>query len=174
MSLLHIFSISKEFSHKQHSRYNINGVRVECNANSLKAIATNGHILSVLECNNFENTNNLPSGNYTITLDAIKTIEKVLKADANADISKYIQKVDADFPAHERVMPKHFKLENESVYFEPDYLVILSKACQSFLKAFKCTDEAVKITFFGATAPALYEMKGENYKLTCVIMPRKR
>jgi hypothetical protein len=176
MSLLHILSISKEFAYKKEERYNINGVRIELASNNIKAIATNVYMLSVFECSDFENTNNIPSGKYTISLKSIKVIEKVLKADKNADISKYIEKIQADFVEYEKVLtPRQDSAENRISSFNPDYLQIIGNTCSVFNKHFQNQnkDNAMFFEYNGINKPAKFSINGKNCKFHGLVMPMK-
>jgi hypothetical protein len=99
-----------------------------------------------------------------------------LKIDNNADISKYIEKIQVDFPEYKKVLtPCKDGAENRICGFDPDYLQIIGKSCSIFNANFPKQDknDAMFFEFNGVNSPARFSINGKNCKFYGIVMPKK-
>lgn len=186
--LQEVLSITIPFAYKNKERHNINGVRLECDNNHLSAIATNGKILIKIDTD-FENANNLPMGKYTIDLQDVKKLEKLLKINVNYQISQSLKIIESEllvpnFSDYEKKIPlystnintnKNSSFTPSGICFNSYHIKIIGEAAK---KIQDIKSNAELQVYFSNTKdcisrPVLFEMKSIDFNVKMVVMPKQ-
>ena len=181
ITLYDICKLAKPYSFKNEQRYNINGVNFDINGEELKASATNGHLLFILESSKFVNLSGLPDGKNTISLNYIKDLLPMIKGDCNYQVKLKNNIIDAEFPDVSRIKINERAVE-ESIAFKvnPHYLKMLSQTMIDCQKIFgtQSDDSVGYLTFDSTNTPIKWNFDTTtdcgNVKITIYLMPIKQ
>lgn len=118
------------------ARVYLNGMFFEINRDKIRAVATNGHILSVADLNNKNDIKESEQNKFIIPKKAIVELERLLRDSDDSKVELHIASnyasfyfnninlitrlVDGQFPEYQKVIPKKtnniLKIDRESLY----------------------------------------------------------
>lgn len=178
LNLQQVLKMAIPFAFTTNERPNIQGVKIEYDGKILRAIATDGHTLILVE-SAYENVNNLPKGEYTIELPKAKLLEKMLKLSPDHQVELGSQdETLTSFPDYNVIIPSETPSQNIAPYMLPINPILLEKVSKISKMLYDkfSGDGAVKMTYYADDRPLMFTVNEEdtNYSVKMLLMPMRK